>query len=199
MTKVTKINCPNCTQINSYQLEPTRNGSSTRRCKKCGHKFQIKVEIRSEIKPINGLGEIGDEDEIVDGNSPRFSEHVYINENYWWQYFTRIDETPEDHAQITGKYLFFSPFREVLLGVVKDELELGGFFHAKINTEQGRVNKNSKDFVLCLYYFDDSRKYELATKYRGWHPNLYYRYWKSDAATQAGIYSDEFIAKQKPG
>lgn len=36
------------------------------------------------------------------------------------------------------------------------------------------------EFVLCLYFKDDSRKRELAARGRQAHPDVKYRYWKSD-------------------
>jgi hypothetical protein len=54
------------------------------------------------------------------------------------------------------------------------------------------VTPPSGEYVLCLYYKDDSRKYELAKKY-GNQSEVKYRYWKSDADTLAGKYSKEFL------
>jgi hypothetical protein len=51
--------------------------------------------------------------------------------------------------------------------------------------------KKGPDYVLCLYCKDESRKNELAEKYTGF-PGVKYRYWKSDADTRSGIYSEKY-------
>jgi hypothetical protein len=86
--------------------------------------------------------------------------------------------------------LFFSPNRELLIDIAIEELENGGFHHAKTNMVG--VKSPSGEYVLCLYYKDDSRKHELAKKYRD-RSELKYRYWKSDSATLAGKYSKQFL------
>jgi hypothetical protein len=97
---------------------------------------------------------------------------------------------PTSLYEITGKYLFFSPNRELLIDIAIEELENGGFHHAKTNMVG--VEPPSGEYVLCLYYKDDSRKHELAKKYRD-RSELKYRYWKSDSETLAGKYSEQFL------
>lgn len=55
-----------------------------------------------------------------------------------------------------------------------------------------RENSQSGEYVLCLYFKDASRKYELAKKYQN-RIELKYRYWKSDEDTIAGNYSKQFL------
>ena len=50
---------------------------------------------------------------------------------------------------------------------------------------------------MCLYDADDSRKSELAEKYKE-NNKVKYRYWKSDADTLQGSYSDQFIKTLTP-
>ena len=69
-----------------------------------------------------------------------------------------------------------------------NELETGTFPSAKIPLESKNV---SKEYVLCLYYKDDSLKHKLAAKYKG-RSDVAYRYWKSDADTSKGKYSKKF-------
>jgi hypothetical protein len=76
-----------------------------------------------------------------------------------------------------------------------EELETGGFHQAK--THMAGVTPPTGEYVLCLYYKDDSRKDELATKYRN-RSELKYRYWKSDEDTLTGKYSKEFLDKLSP-
>lgn len=104
----------------------------------------------------------------------------------WWEWYSKLGKTPYD---ITGKYLFFSKDRDLLAQIATEELESNGFHKAKIPMVG---NNRGDDYVLCLYYKDDSRKRELAGKY-GEREDVRYRYWKSDEDTRAGKYSDTFL------
>lgn len=104
-----------------------------------------------------------------------------------WEYFYYIDKPP---YTIAGKYLFFSYNRDLLVDIAIAELDTGSFHHAKVN-----LPPPVKEYVLCLYYQDDSRKYELAKKYKN-RPELKYRYWKSDEDTRLGKYAEEFLKSQ---
>ena len=125
---------------------------------------------------------------MVEEKQVRVSENVIRIDSEYWHYFLRaIKEKPV----ITGKYLFFSESKEELEKIAIEELENCGFFRAKINTDK---HKKGKEYVLCLYFSDDSRKHELAEKYKG-NQEVKYRYWKSDEATLQGKYSEEFLDK----
>ena len=117
------------------------------------------------------------------------SANVISSCDGYWEWFDRSD-IPIAPYEITGKYLFFSLNRDLLVEIAINELENGGFHHAKTHMEG--VTPPSGEYVLCLYYKDDSRKYELAEKYR-YRSELKYRYWKSDADTFAGKYSRQFL------
>lgn len=73
-------------------------------------------------------------------------------------------------------------------------MEGNGFYEAKINDEGKNVGP---EYVLCLYYKDDSRKHGLARKYEKM-PGVKYRYWKSDSDTREGKYSTMFLSKLEP-
>ena len=103
-----------------------------------------------------------------------------------WLWFQSKTNQP---YEITGKYLFFSEDIEILKKIANDEISNNGFHRAKINIE---VMGTNTDHVLCLYYKDDSRKYELADKYKS---IVKYRYWKSDQDTIEGKYSQDFLNK----
>lgn len=109
---------------------------------------------------------------------------------YWHYYLKTTDASPN----ITGKYLFFADDPKELEKIAIDEIENQGFHHAKINTDE---NKRGQDYVLCIYYADDSRKNELADRYRN-KPGIRYRYWKTDKDTLDGKYSEEFLSKMSP-
>lgn len=62
---------------------------------------------------------------------------------------------------ITGKYLFFSEDKDKLIGIATSEIENHSFHRAKVNEN---LLEGQTDYVLCLYYKDDSRKQELAER-----------------------------------
>ena len=121
----------------------------------------------------------------------KVSENVLSFSDGYWGWFIHKDK-PD--YEITGKYLFFCEDREALRKIAIGELENNNFHHAKVNMEG---KKRGTDYVLCLYYKDDSRKKELADKYKG-QADIKYRYWKSDEDTIKGNYSDEFLSKIPP-
>jgi hypothetical protein len=102
-----------------------------------------------------------------------------------WEHFRRTEKPP---YEITGKYLFFSTDRSTLVKIAIEALENDGFHHAKITADKD----SSSEYVLCLYDQDDSRKHELAGRYRNL-PNLRFRYWKSNTDTHKGKYSKKFL------
>jgi hypothetical protein len=117
-----------------------------------------------------------------------FSDAITEIEEKEWHHYLKLKEI---RPKIKGKYLFFSEFKEELEKIAINELERGEFLHAKINTD---VYKAGKDYVLCLYYSDDSKKTELATKYKN-NKKVAYRFWKSDNSTRQKIYSEEYLNK----
>ncbi len=116
----------------------------------------------------------------------KISKSVLSFTDEYWEWFVHKDKPNYD---ITGKYLFFCEDREVLKKIAIEEIENNNFHHAKINM---KGNKKGTDYVLCLYYKNDSRTIELAEKYKS-KPELKYRHWKSDEDTLKGNYSDEFL------
>jgi len=119
------------------------------------------------------------------------SKNVIRIDDEYWRYYIRFSKKK---PIITGKYLFFSESEEELERIALEELENGGFFYAKINTDE---HKKGNEYVLCLYYSDDSRKFEMADKYKC-NKKIKYRYWKSDEDTRKGKYSEEFLSKLSP-
>ena len=107
-------------------------------------------------------------------------------------YWTYVISEKKPNYDITGKYLFFSENKERLLEIAKNEILEQGFHLAKVNNN---LLGSNTEYVLCLYYHDDSRKYELAERYREKNSDIKYRYWKSDKDTLKGKYSEEFLSK----
>ena len=109
-------------------------------------------------------------------NWTKVSENVIKTSGVYWHNYKR---EPYVKTRITGKYLFFSAESSVLEKIALDELEDGGFQQAKIIREEF---KKGKDFVLCLYYSNDSRDAELAGKYKD-YPGVTFGNWKSNEQT----------------
>ena len=122
---------------------------------------------------------------------PEPSREVRRECDGYWEWFTAAERPP---YRITGKYLFFSPDRERLVAIALEELESGAFHQAKTQMPGLQAGE---DYVLCLYYRDDSRRHELAARYGG-REGIRYRYWKSDAATRRGEYSERFLGSLGP-
>ena len=116
------------------------------------------------------------------------SKNVLSFTDEYWEWFLHKDKP---NYIITGKYLFFCENRKVLKKIAIKEIESNGFNHAKVNIEG---KKHGTDYILCLYYKDNSRKEELAEKYKD-QSKIKYRYWKSDEDTLKGNYSEEFLNK----
>ena len=125
------------------------------------------------------------------GKTRVLSTNVIGSCDGYWEWFDRSDIQTVPY-EITGKYLFFSLKRDLLVEIAINELEHGGFHRAK--THMAGVTPPSGEYVLCLYYKDDSRKHEMAYKY-GNRSELKYRYWKNDADTLSGKYSKQFLNK----
>ncbi len=126
-------------------------------------------------------------------NTKVLSTNVISTCDGYWEWLDRSD-TLKAPYEITGKYLFFSHNRDLLIKIAINELENGGFHRAK--THMAGIPPPG-EYVLCLYYKDDSRKHELAEKYRD-RSELEYRYWKSEIETLAGKYSKQFLDKLSP-
>lgn len=110
-----------------------------------------------------------------------------IFDGYWTWLLSREKPT----YGITGKYLFFSDDKNKLIEIAINEIENHGFHHAKVND---KLLEGQTEYVLCLYYEDDSRKQELAERNKQEY-EVKYRYWKSDFDTLTGKYSKEFLDK----
>lgn len=110
-----------------------------------------------------------------------------VYDGYWDRFFS--DSKPD--YTITGKYLFFCEDRDRLIQIAKNEIENHGFHEAKVNRE---LLEGQAEYVLCVYYKDNSRKSELADRNQQEY-GVKYRYWKSDEATLKGQYRPEFLGK----
>ena len=87
---------------------------------------------------------------------------------------------------ITGKILFFSPSRETLIEIGRQEIAEQGFAHAKVSRA---LEGSQTDYVLCLYDTGPERVAEVRHR----HPEARCPGWKSDAATERGEYSQKYL------
>jgi len=112
---------------------------------------------------------------------------VALFDGYWiW-----IKDKSAIDDGITGKYLFFSENREKLIEIAINEIKNHGFQLAKVNSA---LLGNQSEYVLCLFYKNNSRKNELADRNKQEY-NIKYRYWKNDSDTLNGKYCKEFLGK----
>lgn len=121
----------------------------------------------------------------------RERDGVQIKFDGYWLWILTAEPAP---YETTGKYLFFSENPMKLVRIACDEITQHGFHTAKVNAEV----LGGTEHVLCLYFQDDSRKYELRDR----NSALYqakYRWWKSNADTRAGRYSAGFLESLRPG
>ena len=130
------------------------------------------------------------------------SNRVMLRYEDGWHHLVSIEmmdkirnEDYEEYNDIRGKYLFYSTGLLGLIGIGTQEIVAHDFHVAKVNS---RLLGTNTEYVLCLYYRDDSRKHELASRCKTDYPDAKYRYWKSDESTRRGQYSDEFLSKLDP-
>ncbi len=109
-------------------------------------------------------------------------------------YWIHVSAPRRPAYEIKGKYLFFSEDKDRLVSIATNEITNHGFHRAKVNAELLGANR---EHVLCLYYRDDSRNPELAERAKEEY-GVKFRYWKSDADTRGGRYSDEFLGRLDP-
>lgn len=105
----------------------------------------------------------------------------------YWIRFGEPSQSSSYTGDLVGKYLFFSSDQGKLIQIAKFEIMYHDFEIAKVS-----VTPNNNEYVLCLYWTSDERKYELAERYKK-ASNIKYRYWKSNAKTRAGIYSEQHL------
>ncbi|MFA5790730.1 MAG: hypothetical protein WC976_06690 [Caldisericia bacterium] len=91
-----------------------------------------------------------------------------------------------NRKSVIGKYLWFSSNKKALMSMAEDILVKYGLLYAKV--PQSDIARNNS-FVLCIYDIGPKLKHELA-KYSD--DVILYRYWKSEADTNAKKYSSSF-------
>jgi hypothetical protein len=129
---------------------------------------------------------------IMTSNFEKYNEELEDIKVKFTGYWIYINSRQKPNYEITGKYLFFYDEIDRLIEIAKNEIRNHSFHVAKVNSS---ILGSNTDHVLCLYFKDDSRKYELADRSKFEYQNVKYRYWKSDIDTIRGKYSPEFLGK----
>jgi len=93
--------------------------------------------------------------------------------------------------EIIGKYLFFCDDKNKLIKIAENEITNYHFHEAKVPEY---LKEGLKEYVLCLYYKDNSRNNELKKRNEEEY-KVKFRNWKTDEATLKGQYSKEFLSK----
>ncbi len=123
---------------------------------------------------------------ITPEQSSQVQTIVICVDDYWIR-FGNPRQSSSFIGDLIGKYLFFCKNQETLIKLCEYEIIKHNFEIAKVST-----NANNGEYVCCLYWADDKRKYELANRYK-YREDIKYRYWKSNADTRAGKYSKQYL------
>lgn len=102
-----------------------------------------------------------------------------VQESTSWTWIGDTTRGDEFNGDDNGKYLFFDSDRQKLIELAQAEISTGEYVLAKVAREA-----RDNEYVLCLYWYDDSRKHQLADKYRD---VVKYRYWKDNATTRSDM------------
>jgi hypothetical protein len=116
---------------------------------------------------------------------------LIIYEKRGWLFFYTFDGKYNINMRkrITGKYLLFSADLELLITIAKKEINDYGFNIAKVPIID---NKFGIDYVLCLYWNDNSRLNELQKRYLNIE-KLSVVNWKTQDDSLQNKYSDRFL------
>jgi len=102
---------------------------------------------------------------------------IKITKDEYWIRFGDPKQSSSFTGNLEGKYLFFCFKQKTLINLIKDEITNHGF-------KVGKVSIYSRnDYVACLYWFSDERKWELLERYKN-RPEIVYRFWKSNNQTR---------------
>jgi hypothetical protein len=140
--------------------------------------------------------------EIANERGVVIASKVLMRYERGWHHLISIEELQKirrgdykEYKEIMGKYLLFSSDLVGLIEIAVKEILQHNFHVAKVNS---RLLGKSTEYVLCLYYKNDTRKHELAERCKTDYPEVKYRYCKSDESTKKGKYSQEFLNKLDP-
>lgn len=114
---------------------------------------------------------------------------IKITSDAYWIRYGDPSQSSSFVGDLAGKYLLFSSNQDLLKMIAENEIAAHGFEVAKVST---LPSGKGRDYVLCLYWHDDSRKYELNERYKD-DERVSYRWWKSNRDTRAGKYSKQFL------
>jgi hypothetical protein len=110
-----------------------------------------------------------------------------IETTFW--IITRNEESDVKPGTVIGKYLFFSDDKNLLQITGEDILREHKLSHMKISADKNHNADSGFGYVLCVYSNNSELRDELKSKETS---ILNYRFFKSDNATRAGIYSKQY-------
>ena len=110
-----------------------------------------------------------------------------VETTFW--VWTRNEETEIKPGQVIGKYLFFSDSKELLQKLGEEILKEHKLPHMKISADRNVGADEGFGYVLCVYSNNSNLRNELKQKEA---PGINYRFFKTDDATRAGIYSKKY-------
>lgn len=91
-----------------------------------------------------------------------------------------IEENNRDNYWTSGKYLFFSDNKKLLIEIAEKILLEYDLYHAKVPSSDIKRGGNWYWFVLCVYDSSPKFRIHLQKFEEEW---VAYRYWKSNDAT----------------
>ncbi len=109
-----------------------------------------------------------------------------IAETPFWTW--TLNDSIERPSSILGKYLFFSDDRKLLQKTGEEILAAYNLSHMKISVDKSPKSDVGFGYVLCIYSESSNLSNELKSREC---PGLNYRFFKTDADTRNGVYSDK--------
>lgn len=119
----------------------------------------------------------------------------YLNPSAKENFDLSEKELKKEYHGSLGKYQFFSDDRNKLVEIAKKVLLEFHLFNAKISKTK---RETTKGFGYGLFVYDYKPRYKYEMKKYADEINLKYRYWKSDADTLKGSYSEQFLRTLPP-
>lgn len=111
----------------------------------------------------------------------------HIDDEDPWLRVGDPNQSSSFNGDLDGKYLFFSKNQKLLMQIIESEILNHDFEVGKVIADVDY----GQDYVACLYWHSPARKEELRKRWAN-HPQIKYRYYKTNADTRAGRYSKQY-------
>lgn len=119
--------------------------------------------------------------------------------NGWTYYFN--DESKIESDEIIGKYLFFASSKKLLVSLGLEIMKKFGLPSMKVPSTNTPNDSPGFEFVLAVFDTSNHQQFDIdrfLTSDRRWK-TINYRWFKTNAATNAGKYSKEYKESQAYG